>query len=110
MPGISYPSAFVTAPGTTAFFGPRPAASCPASLTSLCVVPMALSSPEADPVQIELIPRRPYGSGRLDRVIRRPRRLLPALGGPSWSRLCPVCGARVLALYVHSRTLGGRHG
>lgn len=61
-------------------------------------------------VQIELIPRRSYGSGRLDRVIRRPRRLLPALGGPSWSRLCPVCGACVLAVPVQSRTLGVRRG
>lgn len=61
-------------------------------------------------MQIELIPRRPYGSGRLDRVIRRPRRLLPALGGPSWSRLCSVCGARVLAVLVQSRTSRGHRG
>lgn len=48
-------------------------------------------------MQIELIPRRPYGSGRVDTLCGPRRRLFPALGGPSWSRLCPA-GLRVLAV------------
>lgn len=56
-------------------------------------------------MQIELIPRRPYGSGRVDAVCGPRRRLFPALGGPSWSRLCPL-GVRVLVVPFIARHRG----
>lgn len=55
-------------------------------------------------MQMELIPRRRYGSGRVDTVFGPRRRRFPALGGPSWSRLCPGA-VRVLSLPVAARLL-----
>lgn len=56
-------------------------------------------------MQIELIPRRRYGSGRVDALCGPRLRLFPAFGGPSWSRLCPL-GARVLSVPFIARHRG----